>query len=418
MFKKKKFKNGLGLVVAPTKNTRSVTVLILTKVGSKYEKKELNGISHFLEHMCFKGTKKRPTAFDITKEIDRVGGIMNAFTSKDYTGYFVKVNGSHLELALDLTFDIFLNSIFPEEEIEKEKGVILEEIKMYEDTPTQYIETLWEKNLYGDTPAGWDIIGKRETVLSIKRRDLLNYKKRYYLPNNTVISVAGKLDESIIYKKIKEYFSTKQKRILKKKIKISERQKNPKILFFKKDTKQTHLALGVRAFNLFDRRKYPLNLLSVILGGNMSSRLFQEIREKRGLAYYINTKVEANPDSGYLVSYAGVDHKNLKETVELILNEYKNIAKKGVREDEFLMAKEYIKGILEISLEDSENIASFYGTQLLLENKILDLKEKIKKIEKVKIDEIQRVAKEIFRNEKLNLVFISPQKENINKLGF
>jgi predicted Zn-dependent peptidase len=406
MFKKKIFKNGLTLITAPMKNTRSVTVLILVGAGSKYETKEKNGISHFLEHMCFKGTKKRPTALDISKEIDSVGGIMNAFTGKDYTGYFIKIDSSHFELALDVAFDVFLNSTFPREEIEKERGVILEEIKLYQDTPTHYIDTLWEKLLYNDQPAGWDIAGSKETILNIKRDDFLKYIKNFYLPQNTVISVAGVVNEKVLLDKIKEYFGSVKRRKQKSKPKVKESQKKPEKLFYKKDTSQVHLALGVRAFNLFDKRKYPLQILSVILGGNMSSRLFQEIREKRGLAYYVRTQIELNPDTGYLVSYAGVDYDNLKETIDLIIKEYKKIKEKGVTKEEFLMAKEYIKGVFRLSLEDSENIANFYGAQYLLEKKVLTPEEKIKEIEKVKIDDIQKVAKEIFKNEKLNLAFI------------
>lgn len=418
MVRKKIYKNGLTQIYSPLKNTRSFTVLILVGAGSKYERKQKNGISHFLEHMCFKGTKKRPTALDISKEIDSVGGIINAFTAKDYTGYFVKVDYSHIELALDLTFDIFLNSTFPENEIEKERGVILEEIKMYEDTPIQYIETLWEKLLYGDQPAGWDIAGTRESIMKIKRKDFFEYTENFYVPQNTIISIAGRGNEKIINKKIREYFSKVKDKKPKRKNKVVEKQTSPGQLFYKKDTKQVHLALGVRTFNLFDKRKYALQILSVILGGNMSSRLFQEIREKRGLAYYINTQTELNPDTGYLVSYAGVDEKNFSLVVDLILKEYYKIKKEGVKEEEFLMAKEYLKGILQLSLEDSKALASFYGLQYLFEKKIKDPEEKIKEIEKVKIRELKEVADFIFRDNFLNLAFIAPRKIRLKALNF
>lgn len=404
-------RNGLRVLTLPMRNTRSVTVLILVGAGTKYEKRETNGISHFLEHMYFKGTKKRPNALDISKEIDGVGGIINAFTTKDFTGYFVKVDYSHLNLALDVVSDIFLNSTLRKEEIEKEREVIIEEIKMLEDTPTNYIEFIWEKLLYGNQPAGWNIAGTRESVLNIKRDDLVEYMKNYYVGPNTVIGIAGRFDKRKAISLVKNYFSKTSKRKPKKKKQVKEKQKNPKQLFFKRDTQQTHLAVGARAFSLFDKRRFSLQLLSVILGGNMSSRLFQEIREKKGLAYYINTTIELNPDTGYLVTYTGVDHKNIEKTTSLILEEYKKIKKEGPTEKEIQDAKEYIKGLFRLSLEESSNVASFYATQALLEKRILTPQKKIKAIDKVKKSDIIKSACYIFSKNKLNFTAISPIKK-------
>lgn len=410
MFKKIVLKNGLTLITSPMKNTRSVTVLILVGAGTKHEKKEENGISHFLEHMYFKGTKKRKNALAISKEIDGVGGIMNAFTSKDFTGYFVKVDYSHLKLALDLVSDIFLNSTLPKEEIEKERGVIIEEIKMYEDNPMSYIDILWEEILYGDQPAGWNTAGTRETVSRIKRNNLLQYIKDHYVSSNTIVVIAGKFNDKTITPLINTYFSNILKGSPKKKRPVKEEQKIPKKLFFKKDTQQTHLALGVRAFNIFNKRRFALQVLSVILGGNMSSRLFQELREKRGLAYYVHTNTELNPDTGYLVTCAGIDHKNIEKTVSLITKQYKKIAKVGPTEKELRLAKEYIKGNFRLSLEESDNIASFYATQALLEKKIMSPEEKIKLIEKVNKNDIIEVSRYIFSKKGLNLATIGPKE--------
>ena len=408
MFKKIHFKNGLRLVTIPLRNTRSTVILVLVRAGTKYETKEKNGISHFLEHMCFKGTEKRPCPFDISKEVDRVGGIFNAFTSKDYTGYFVKLDFSHFNLGVDIVSDIFLHSIFKEEEIEKERGVILEEMKMLEDTPTHYIEDLFEKLLYGDQPAGWNIVGTKKAVLSIKREDLIKYTKEHYVAKNVVVTVAGRIQPHKATSLIERYFSDVRKGESKKKKRVKEKQIKPNTLFCKKDTEQTHLALGVRTFNMFHKARYILSVMATLLGGNMSSRLFQEIREKRGLAYYISTHSEVNPDTGYLVSYAGVDHKKINDVVSLILEEYKKIKEKDLSKKEVERAKEYLKGRLRLSLEESENVASFYGSQELLENRILTPEEKIKEIEKVTPGDIKEVGDEIFMKNKLNLAVISP----------
>lgn len=409
------FENGLRVINVPIKNIASVTILVLIRTGTKYEKKKEKGISHFLEHMLFKGTKKRPNSLDISKELDGIGGIYNAFTSKDFTGYFVKVNSLYLELGLDIVSDIFLHSLLKEEEIEKEKRVILEEIKMIEDNPMQYIEILWEKLLYKDQPAGWEISGTKETILRIKRENLINYLKNHYLTSNTIIGIAGKINLKKTINLIRKYFKKMKKGEEAEREKTKETQKAPQKLFYKKDVAQAHLGLGFRAFNMFHPKRYALEILSVILGGNTSSRFFQELREKRGLAYYISTSYERNPDTGYLVTYTGVDHKKTKEVINLILEEYQKIKEKGPDLKEIKRAKEFLKGRIKLSLEESDNVASFYSFQELFEKKILTPEKIIRKIEKVSLLEVKEAAKEIFRNNRLNLVIISPSKEIIPK---
>jgi len=417
MLVKKTLENGLRVVFAPLENTQSFSVFIFVKVGSKYETKSKRGISHFLEHMCFKGTKKRPDPLSISKELDRVGGIFNAFTSKDYTGYFVKVEKSYAPLALDVVSDIFLNSLFKEEEIEKEKTVILEEIKMVKDNPTLYIEVLFEKLLYGDQPAGWSIAGEENTVKSIRRNDILNWVNNFYLASNTVLSIAGnfKIDKTL--KEIKNCFLRLKSGKSPKKRKVVEKQEKPKRLFFEKDTEQAHIALGVRGFNIFHYLRYPFLVLATLLGGNMSSRLFQRLREKEGLAYYVHTDIETNPDTGYLCTFTGVDKNKVSDAVKIILEEYKN-ATRGISQKEIDLAKNYLKGRLMLSLEETNSLASFYGVQELLEGKILTPKEKIKEIDKVKKEDILKVARIIFKPQKLNLVVISSPKPKNLKLNF
>jgi predicted Zn-dependent peptidase len=411
MFKKTTLKNGLRIITVPQKNTQAVTILVLVGTGSKYEKKEISGISHFLEHMYFKGTKKRPSTTVIAETLDKVGGIYNAFTSEEYTGYFAKVAAQHFELALDWVSDIFLNSTLPEKEIEKEKGVIIEEINMIYDNPMSYVQTLWPKLLYGDQPAGWDVAGEKETVSQMTREKLLDYREKQYVAKNTIITIAGSFNEKLAIQKTKKYFSKIKTKESMKKPKVVERQEKPEVLLHFRQTDQTHLCLGVRAFNLFHPKRYVQELLSVILGGMMSSRLFEKIRTELGIAYYINTSSEENPDTGFLFTQAGLDNKNVEKGILTILKEYRKISQKKVPISELKKAKDYLKGKTTLLLESSDAQASFYAGQELLEKKILTPKEIFAKIDKVTPEDILKVAKEIFRPEKLNLALIGPFKD-------
>ena len=410
IYHKSTLENGLRIITVPQKNTKAVTVLVLVGTGSKYEKKEINGISHFLEHMYFKGTKKRPSTQLIAETLDKVGGIYNAFTGEEYTGYFAKVASPYLDLALDWVSDIFLNSILPEKEAEKEKGVIIEEINMIYDHPMNYIQTLWMKLLYGDQPAGWDIAGTKETVSKINREKLTDYMKKQYVASNTIISIAGNFDEKAAISKVKRYFPKMKTTEPIEKPKVVEKQNKPEILLHFRKTDQTHLCFGVRTFNFFHPQRYTLDLLAVILGGMMSSRLFIEVRDKLGIAYYIRTHSDMNPDTGFLFTQAGLDNKNVEKGILTILKEHKKTSQKLVPQNELKKAKDYLKGKMTLLLEPSDAQASFYASQELLEKKILTPEEVYRKIDKVSQKDILRVAKEIFRPEKLNLALIGPFK--------
>ena len=402
------FKNGLKALLIPYKTTATVSVLVLVKVGSKYEKKEISGISHFLEHMLFKGTKKRPTPIEVAETLEKVGGVFNAFTGEEYTGYFAKVASEHLELAIDWVSDIYLNSLIPQKEVEKERNVIIEEINMYNDNPAADVQRLWKKVLYGNQPAGWDIAGTKTTVRRISQRDLLNYFKKNYLASNTLISLAGNFQEAAVRKILNKYFKNIRKGTPLKKPAVKESQSRPAMIVKSKETEQTHLCLGFRAYNIFHRKRYAVSLLSEILGGMMSSRMFVEIREKRGLAYYVHSSYEANPDTGYLVTAAGVDNQKAREAIEVILQEYKKIREKGVSEEELEKAKQHLKGRLALSLETSDALASFYGTQYILTGKVRETKEIFQKIDKIKKSDILKVAQDLFVPAKLNLALIGP----------
>ncbi|MBU3934468.1 insulinase family protein [Patescibacteria group bacterium] len=418
MFKKTTLKNGLRIITIPMKNTKAISFLVLVGTGSKYETKEINGISHFLEHMFFKGTKKRPNTLAIAETLDGVGGEYNAFTSNEMTGYWAKVSSQHQDIALDWISDIFLNSKLEEKEIEIEKGVIVEEINMGLDTPISYVNDLWDKILYGDQPAGWRIIGEKENILRFNRGKITDYLKNHYSSLNTIICAAGDIKPRIIEEKIKKYFKNINTAKPRQKKEVKEKQNKPESLIYFKKTDQTHLCLGVRAYNIFHSQKYALMLLATILGGNMSSRLFISVRERRGLAYYIRTIPESNLDTGCLVTSAGVDHKNVEDVIKLILKGYRSFKDKTITEKELQRAKDYYRGTMNLSLESSDSQASFYTSQELFKKEILSSEEIFKKIDRVTINDIKKVAVDIFQPDKLNLALIGPfeEKERFNKL--
>ena len=413
MYKKTILKNGLRIITIPMKNTKTVSVLALIGTGSKYETKDINGISHFLEHMFFKGTKRYPTTLRIAERLDNIGGAYNAFTSKEFTGFWAKVGGKHLDLAIDWISDILLNSKFEEKEIKREKGVIIEEFNMYLDNPMSYIGDLWEKLLYGDQPSGWLTLGEKKNILRFKKNDFLDYFRKHYLNKNIVICVAGNFDNKKTIKKIEKYFNKFRNGEVQEKLKTTENQKTPETLIHYKKTDQTHFCLGVKGYNLFDSEKYAQIILSTILGANMSSRLFTLIRERKGLCYYIKTSSDSSTDTGYLVTQAGIPHKNLEQVVRLIVREYKKFKTKKITEKELQKAKDYLKGSINLKLESSDFQASFYSFEELLTNKILTPEEKFAKLDKVSINDIQKVAQNIFKPEKLNLAIIGPHKNKL-----
>lgn len=412
MYKKTVLKNGLRVISVPMKNTNSVTVLILVGTGSKYETKDINGISHFLEHMFFKGTKKRPDTLAISETLDRIGGEYNAFTSKEVTGFWAKVDKRRLDTALDWISDIFLNSKFEEEEIQREKGVIIEELNMYLDTPTAYISDLFEGLLYGDQPAGWRIIGEKENIMDFNRNKILDYFKNNYSNGNTVVCIAGDINPEEIKEKANNYFSKIEQKKSPKKDAVKEEQSEPDVLIHTKKTDQTHFCLGARAFGIFDPRRYALSLISVILGGNMSSRLFISVRERNGLAYYVRTSFDASSDSGYLVTQAGIKNNSLEKASELVLKEYRDLKNKKIEEKELKKAKDYLRGKMALSLDTTDVQASFYAAQEVMNEEILTPKQKLEMIDKVSKNDIKEVAEDIFKPERINLAVIGPIKKS------
>ncbi len=411
MYKKTALKNGLRIITVPIKSVQTAAVLVLVGAGSKYENKNNNGISHFLEHMFFKGTRKRPNTLELIESLDKVGGGYNAFTSQEYTGYWAKVDARHLSLALDWISDIYLNSKLEQEEINRERGTILQELNMYLDAPMSYVGDLWDSLLYGDQPAGWSIIGTEKVIRKARRPDFVDYLNNHYSSKNTVIAVAGKIDSDKTEKEIESLFKGINTAPTAKKESVKGKQSRPASFIYYKDTDQTHLIIGFRGYHLFHPDRYALGLLAVILGGNMSSRMFISVRERKGLAYYISTHNDLDTDSGSWFTRAGVDNSKVEQAIKTIMKEYQKIVREGVSEEELQKAKDYIKGSARISMESSDEQASFYAFGELLMGKILTLEEKFVKIDAVTVDDVKRVACETIRSEKLNLALIGPFKE-------
>jgi predicted Zn-dependent peptidase len=402
------FESGLRLVSIPMEGTRTATVLVLVGTGSKYETKDINGISHFLEHMMFKGTAKRPGKMDIARELDAIGAEYNAFTSKEYTGYYAKASIDKLDTIMDVVFDIFLNSKLTQEDIDTERGVIVEELNMYRDMPQRYVGDLFEKLLYGDQPAGWDVGGEKETVMSLKRDQFVDYFNSHYVAKNTIIAVAGNVNPEIIKEKTAEYFANIRKNDSVTKLPVVEKQSEPALLLHYKKTDQTHFHLGFRSCNMYDSRKYALGVLGTVLGGGMSSRLFEEVRDKRGLAYYVGADNDTSTDAGYFMVKAGVNNEKVFEAIKVVMDEIRKIKDNGITTEELQRAKDNISGSMALGLEHSDAVANAYAGPILFENKVLTPEEELGKIKKVTLEEVSKVAQEVFDNSKLNLAVIGP----------
>ncbi len=407
-YQKHTLKNGLRIILAPMQDTETATVIVMTGVGSRYETEKENGLAHFLEHMFFKGTEKRPNTIDISRELDAIGAEYNAYTAKDHTAYYAKVEAHHWDTALDVVSDLFLNAKLEKEEIERERGTILQEINMYEDMPQRRVGEHFEKLLYGTHPLGREILGPKENIRSFKRGDFIKYLNRGYTAQNVVVGVAGKIDPKKAKKEIEKHFAhiRRGKRPAFKK--ISEKQMKPVLSLHHKKTDQTHIIVGVRAYDMFHKDRFALSILATILGGGMSSRLFMEVRERRGLAYSVHTGVDSYHDAGYLATQCGVEHENLEKALVVILGEYKKAATELVDAGELQKAKEYIKGHFALGMEGSDDVVGYLVTQETVRHDIMLPRERSKMIDRVTDEDIRRVAQDIFVNRKLNMAVIGP----------
>ena len=401
-------KNGLRVLTIPMPSFESATVMVMVGAGSRYETRLNNGISHFLEHMAFKGTKKRPSAMEISSLIDGMGGEFNASTGKEVTAYYIKSSADKVELSLDVLSDMLINSKLDPKEIEKEKGVIVEEINMYEDTPMRNIGDVYERLMYGDTPLGWNIVGKKDIVRKINHEDFINYMKSLYSPHNITVVFAGGIDNKKTTELAEKYLGKMTRFDTLRFNKYQEKQEKPRLFLKTKKTEQAHMAIGFRTVKSDHPDKYPLEVLSAVLGGGMSSRLFHEVREKRGLGYYISTGTDSYQDAGSIATMAGVDPKRIKEAIGIILDEHKKIRnpKSEIRNKELKKAKEYLKGHMVLGLENSRSVAYYYASQELLEKKIDNPDEIMGKIEAVTIQQIKNVAKKYFIEKGMSVAII------------
>ncbi len=407
-FKKIIFKNGLRLVLVQQQSGLAASVLILVEAGSEYETKKTNGLSHFLEHMMFKGTTNRPRVGQIAEELAALGAQSNAFTSQEFTGYWAKAEARKLPNILDIVSDLYLNPVFVPEEIEKERGVIIEELNMYEDTPMRKVQDVFLELLYGDQPAGWDVGGTKEVIRKLKREDFAAYRAARYVAPGTTVVVAGRFNEKAVLRQARAAFGGLKRRPVQKKPKTGERQKAPAILLKAKESDQGHLVLGFRAFNLFDKRRYAIQALADILGGGMSSRLFKHVREQLGAAYYVRAEDDLSLDHGVFGISAGVDHTKTDVVIRAILEECRRLRDELVPATELQRSKDHMIGNLILGLETADELASFYGGQEVLTKKLLPPEQIIDRINAVTAAEVRAVAKDIFKNEGLNLALIGP----------
>lgn len=409
-YKKAVLDNGIKVVASPMAAMRSVALGIWIKVGGRYESSELKGISHYLEHLLFKGSRNY-SCRSIKESIEGVGGSLNGFTSEELTCYLVKIPSRHLELAVDILSDMVINPLLLGDDIEKERTVILEELKMYKDLPQSYVYDLLDELLWPGQPLGMAIIGSIDSVGRINRENLYSHRQEYYVPGNIVVSACGNLDYGKLTKRLEKIFSGVEKKEEGFFVPVKEEQDKPKLNLFAKDTEQTHLVLGFHGFKRDHPLRHALGMLNIILGANMSSRLFNEVRENKGLAYEIGTLVKRFHDTGAFIVHAGIDNSKVTEAIKLILQELGKIRDTQVTDDEFKRAKEFYLGQLELALEDTLDHMLWIGESQSTLDKVYTLEEVVKEVNKVKRQDIAEVARAVFQDKKLNLALIGPLKD-------
>ncbi|MCX6353362.1 MAG: pitrilysin family protein [Candidatus Aureabacteria bacterium] len=407
--------SGMRVVTCEMPSMESVALGLWVGIGGRYEERKKNGISHFLEHILFKGTRKR-SALEISQAIESVGGSLNGFTGEEYTCYMAKVIHRHLKRAADVLTDMFLHPVVRSEDVEKERIVIREEINMYRDTPQHHVMDLLNEVLWTDHPLGRPLVGTPETILTITQNDLRMYQRRSYTPANTVCAVAGGVRHSEVMKIMDTLIPKRPRGRVPTYMAARDRQRKPKLLVQKKNTEQTHLCVAVRGYSRNHPSRYALQLLSIVAGENMSSRLFQRIREKRGLAYAIHSSIIRYRDTGAFTVYAGVENKKALAVIALIMRELGKMARgEGVTQSELARAKLYWEGQLAMELEKTTSNMLSVGESMLCSGHILTKQEILSKINKVKLQDVHRVAADIFADEKLSLAAVGPlpEKEDV-----
>ena len=405
-FERTTLSNGVRVVTAPMPTAQSVACFVMFAAGSRYERREESGIAHFAEHMFFKGTERRPTARDIATEIDGIGGEFNAFTGKEVTAYYVKCAAETRDVALDVLVDMLRSSRFDAEEIEREKGVIVEEMNMYNDTPRSYIGNVWEQHLYGDQPLGWDIIGNEGTIRAATRETFTGYLDRWYRPERTIVGLGGAVGDDAVAK-LEELLGDLPAVATPEPEPAAVSEDGPRVRIHTKASDQAHLVIGARSYPTGHPDRYVLQLLSTVLGGGMSSRLFTEVRERRGLAYYVFSGNSSYADAGALAAQAGVDLTRIDEAVETIAGELRTIVTEPVPSEELEKARSFAKGRFVLGLESPHATIMFGLRREVLEGRATEPAEVLAGLDAVTADDVARVAADVLGRD-LHMALIGP----------
>jgi predicted Zn-dependent peptidase len=408
VFERRTLGNGLRVLTAPLDHAQSVACFVMLAAGSRYERAENRGIAHFAEHMFFKGTERRPTSRDLTTIVDGIGGEFNAFTSKEYTGYYVRCAADDRDIALDVLLDMLRHSKFDPEEIEREKGVILEEMNMYFDTPRDHIGTVYETLMFGDNPLGWETLGTKETIRAATRGTFLDYVDEWYTPERMVVGVSGKVGdglEPMLEELLGDMTPNGNRRPAPAE---PQRDAGPYVSVFNKQADQAHLILGVPSYPIEHPDRYALQLLSTVLGGGMSSRLFIEVRERRGLAYYVHGLNHSYSDAGTLYAQAGVDLTRIDEAIRVIVQEFERMAAERVPDDELEKARSLAKGRFVLGTESPQGLILFGLRREVLEGGAIEPEQMLAELDAVTVDDVQRVAQDLIAHDKLRLAVIGP----------
>ena len=411
VYEKKVLKNGLTLLTVPIETASSITMSIFVKAGSRYEEPRINGLSHFLEHLHFKGTKKYPTAKRLSETVDSIGGEFNANTGKEHTQYFIRAAYEHLPLVFDVLTDMLQNPLFDEREMEREKGVIIEEINMYKDNPQIHVEALFEETLWPGQPLGRDIAGTAEIIRSMKKADILDYRQRFYQPSNTIIAVSGNFNQKQLEDLVEQHWSYLPNKKHGAYKPILEKQSAPRASIEDKVTEQAHMIVGFCAYPYRHKNNYPLRILSTVLGGGMSSRMFLRIRERMGLAYYVSTSFNNYLDTGDFFVQAGLKVASASQALEVILDELRKVRDEGITAKELKKAQEYIKGKIALAMEDPHEKLEWYLGQEAFTGRMRTIKQAFEELDKVTIEQVQTVSDDLIQNSQLNLAVVGPFKD-------
>lgn len=407
----KRLSNDIPVIVVPQKGAESMTLFVFCRVGSRYEHAAINGASHFIEHLMFKGTKRRPNTQTISRTLDQYGAEYNAMTGKDFTGYYVKMDAAHTPLAIDLLHDMLFHSHYRASEIDRERGVIVEEINMYEDNPQMHIEDLLEEALFPGSTLGWNIAGPRQVIRNVTRAQLIAYRDAYYIPSRLTVVLAGKIHPRAMTLLGKTFGVVRQPDVPQDKpfdVFTPPKTLRSPLAFQQKKTEQVQMGMAFYGLGLGSEDRFAASLLGTILGGSMSSRLFVEVRERRGLCYSISASHQPLEDVGLFSLTSGLDRARLPEAVKTIFGELTKVREKGVSAAELRRAKDHVRGKLTLAFEDSATQADWYGKQWMFRGELETPEARLRKLERVTPAQVKRVAQALFRPERMASAVIGP----------